>query len=110
MWASVLVGVFWRGEELAAGRGVARKSEAYRMVAVWFRYKFMTWRWFCVGCFSVQLLPDLSKSRDFDLSPERASFKKAPFAHMEAKWEVGHIQQTSVCDFPGSSTKRISEQ
>ncbi len=33
MRASVLVGVFWRGEELAAGRGVAQKSETYREVA-----------------------------------------------------------------------------
>ena len=27
-----------------------------------------------------------------------------------AKWEVGQLKQTSVCDFPGSNTKRISEQ
>ena len=27
MWASVLVGVFWRGEELAAGRVVVRETK-----------------------------------------------------------------------------------
>ena len=68
MRASVLVGVFWRGEELAAGRVVVRETKTPPDFSPTLRYKFMTWRWFCVGCFSVQLLPNLSTSRDFDLS------------------------------------------
>ena len=79
MWASVLVGVFWRGEELAAGGGVTQKCEAYRMVAVWFRYKFMTWRWFCAGCFSVQHLRNLRAARDFDLSARESEFQIRTF-------------------------------
>ena len=79
MRASVLVGVLWRGEELAAGGGVAQKSETYREVAVKFRYKFMTWRWFCVGCFSAELLSNFLASRDFDLSARESELQNNTF-------------------------------
>ena len=60
MRASVLVGVLWRGEELAAGRVVVRETKTPPVVFPGSRYKFMTWRWFCVGCFSAQLFFELS--------------------------------------------------
>ena len=55
MRASVLVGVFWRGEELATSRVVVRETKILPDVSYRSRYKFMTWWWFCAGCFSVQL-------------------------------------------------------
>ena len=79
MRASMLVGVFWRGEELAAGRGVMRETKTRPEVSPRSRYKFMTWWWFCVGCFSVQLLPNLSTSRDFDLSARESELQKSTF-------------------------------
>ena len=56
MRASVLVGVFRRGEELAAGRVVERETKTLPGISMTLKYKFMTWRWFCAGCFSAQLL------------------------------------------------------
>ena len=55
VWASVLVGVFWRGEELATSRVVVRETKTPPEGFPRSRYKFMTWRWFCAGCFSAQL-------------------------------------------------------
>ena len=64
----MLSGVFWRGEELAAGGGVTQKYEAYRMVAVWFRYKFMTWWWFSPRGLGSQIMWEIAGPRVFDLS------------------------------------------
>ena len=79
MRASVLIGVFRRGEELAAGRVVVRETKNPLPAFARSRYKFMTWRWFCAGCFSAQLLPNLSTSRDFDLSARESELQKSTF-------------------------------
>ena len=79
MRASVLIGVLWRGEELAAGRVVVRETKTLRGITEWSRYKFMTWRWFCVGCFSVQLLSNFLASRDFDLSARESELQNNTF-------------------------------
>ena len=79
MRASVLIGVFRRGEELAAGRVVVRETKNPLPAFARSRYKFMTWRWFWVGCFSVQLLSNFLASRDFDLSARESEFQKSTF-------------------------------
>ena len=79
MRASVLVGVFWRGEELAAGRVVVRETKIRPSVFPRSRYKFMTWWWFCAGCFSAQLLRNLLAARDFDLSARESELQKSTF-------------------------------
>ena len=71
----MLSGVFWRGEELAAGRVVVRETKNPLPVSYRSRYKFMTWRWFCVGCFSAKLLSNFLASRDFDLSARESEFQ-----------------------------------
>ena len=79
MRASVLVGVFWRGEELATSRVVVRETKTPPEGFPRSRYKFMTWRWFCAGCFSVQLLRNFLASRDFDLSARESELQKSTF-------------------------------
>ena len=71
MRASVLVGVLWRGEELAAGGGVAQKSETYRDVAGRVRYKFMSWRWFSPRGLGSQIMWEITGPRVFDLGAWR---------------------------------------
>ncbi len=83
MRASVLVRVFWRAQGVVTSRVVVRKTKTPPVFSPGSRYKFMTWRWFCAGCFSVQLLPNLSTSRDFDLSARQSEFQKAPVVHMD---------------------------
>ena len=79
MRASLLGGVFWRGEELAAGRVLVRETKTRPVLSSCSRYKFMTWRWFCAGCLSVQLLLNLLAARDFDLSARESEFQKSTF-------------------------------
>ena len=71
MRASVLVGVFWRGEELAAGRGVMRETKTRPEVSPRSRYKFMTWRWFSPRGLGSQIMWEITGPRVFDLGAWR---------------------------------------
>ena len=59
----MLSGVFWRGEELAAGRVVVRETKNPLPVFARSRYKFMTWRWFSPRGLGSQILFDIYRSR-----------------------------------------------
>ena len=71
MRASVLVGVFWRGEELAAGRVVVRETKTRPEVSPRSRYKSMTWRWFFPRGLGLQIMWEITGPRVFDLSAWR---------------------------------------
>ena len=67
----MLSGVFWRGEELAAGRVVVRETKTLPDGSLTSRYKFMTWWWFSPRGLGSQIMWEITGPRVFDLGAWR---------------------------------------